>query len=81
MVSVDEDMTNTKNMILKYPSPRFKELNYYNNVVKATLEESKGNSVKQLLDEVEHDIFRLRQITQTSVLIIHDIMRKPNSII
>ena len=49
---------------------------------------------KHLLDEVEHDIMnyqtvvcvicqsqRLRQIIQTRVLIIHYIMRKPNSII
>ena len=44
---------------------------------------------KQLLDEVEHDIMNyqnrglcyLPKPTQTSVLIIHDIMRKPCSII
>ena len=43
---------------------------------------------KQLLDEVEHDIMNyqtltsvLSIITQTSVLIIHDIMQKTNSII
>ena len=35
---------------------------------------------KQLLDEVEHDIMNYQNRGQ-EVLIIHDIMRKPNSII
>ena len=42
------------------------------------------NDIKQLLDEVEHDIVTYQNrglCYQTSVLIIHDIMRKPNSII
>ena len=39
--------------------------------------------IKQLLDEVEHDIMNLISKTEVCViaLIIHNIMRKPNSII
>ena len=43
---------------------------------------SKGSNIKQLLDEVEHDIMNYQNLLSVlSVLIIHDIMRKPNSII
>ena len=37
--------------------------------------------IEQLLDEVEHDIMNYQNLVSVSVLIIHDIMRKPNSII
>ena len=42
-------------------------------------------AIKQLLDEVEHDIMNYQNrglcYHRHEVLIIHDIMRKPNSII
>ena len=41
-------------------------------------------AIKQLLDEVEHDIMNYQTevcVIRHEVLIIHDIMRKPNSII
>ena len=53
-------------------------------IITNTVRKHGGGNNKQLLDEVKHDImnYQIRGLCyRHEVLIIHDIMRKPNSII